>query len=284
MTNSIKTVLVLGGTGRTGVLVAPLLRERGLTARAAARSNAEVRFDWDDPATQRAALDGVDGVYLVAPVPRVRYAQQVAAFLDLAEEADVRHVTYLSTYRGEQAPETMDFRAAEAELRDRTAFTHTILQPGWVMQNFADHHVPIIDDTLTVPAGAGAEAFVDAADIAAVAVETLIDPAAHAGRRYVLTGTEALTFDQVARTIGAVTGRPVTYQDIDRDTWVRAVVATGFVPADYGVVLDWQTASIATGNGSRPTGDVHRVTGRQPTSLADFARRAFPAAEDALTG
>ncbi|MEU4163943.1 NmrA family NAD(P)-binding protein [Actinoplanes sp. NPDC026670] len=280
MTNSMNTVLVLGGTGRTGSLVAAELRNRGLPARTAARSGADVSFDWDDPASQATALDGVDRVYLVAPVPRTRYAEQVSDFLDLAEKAGVRHITHLSTYRAEDAPETTDFAAVEAELRSRTAFTHTILQPGWVMQNFADHHVPIVDDVITVPAGTGAEAFVDAADIAAVAAATLADPTGHAGRRYVLTGPEALTFTQVAETIGDVTGRPVRFQDIDRDTWVRAVVATGFVPADYGVVLDWQTSAVAGGNGSRPTGDIERVLGRPPRSLADFARRAWPVNSD----
>ncbi|GAA2512026.1 NmrA family NAD(P)-binding protein [Winogradskya humida] len=269
--------LVLGGTGRTGSLVAKNLRDRGLAARTAARHDADVVFDWDDPDTQRSALTGVDGVYLVAPVPRVRYAAQVSAFLDLAEAAGVRHVTYLSTYRAEQAPATTDFRAVERDLAARTAFTHTILQPGWVMQNFADQHVPIIDGVITVPGGTGAEAFVDAADIAAVAVETLVHPEDHAAARYTLTGPEALTFAQVAAIISEVTGSPVRYQDIDRAAWIGAVVATGFVPADYGVVLDWQTSTVESGNGSRPTDDVYKVTGRQPTDLAAFARRAFRA-------
>ncbi|GAA2563822.1 hypothetical protein GCM10010435_39950 [Winogradskya consettensis] len=267
--------LVLGGTGRSGSLVAKNLRDRGLAVRTAARHDADVVFDWDDPATQRAALTGV---YLVAPVPWVRYAAQVSAFLDLAEAAGVRHVTYLSTYRAEQAPATMDFRAVETELASRTAFTHTILQPGWVMQNFADQHVPIIDGVITVPGGTGAEAFVDAADIAAVAVETLVHPEQHARARYTLTGPEALTFAEVAAIITEVTGRPVRYQDIDRAAWIGAVVATGFVPADYGVILDWQTSTVESGNGSRPGDDIYKVTGRHPTSLAAFARRAFRAA------
>ena len=45
------------------------------------------------------------------------------------------------------------------------------------MQNFTDDHLPVINGTLTVPSGGGSEAFVDAADIAAVAAETLLNPA-----------------------------------------------------------------------------------------------------------
>ena len=85
MSESPQTALVLGGTGRTGSLVAKKLIERGLGARTASRNGSDVLFDWDDPTTHDRALDGVDRVYLVTPVMRVTYADQVAGFLDLAE-------------------------------------------------------------------------------------------------------------------------------------------------------------------------------------------------------
>lgn len=59
------------------------------------------------------------------------------------------------------------------------------------------------------PEGGGSEAFAAAADIAAVAAETLLNPDAHAGACYALTGPQALTFDDVAAIIAAVSGRPV---------------------------------------------------------------------------
>ncbi|MGX1676438.1 hypothetical protein [Streptomyces sp. NPDC055400] len=45
-------------------------------------------------------------VGLGTPVMRVKYADQGAAFLDLAEAAGVRHVTYLSTYGADDTPPT----------------------------------------------------------------------------------------------------------------------------------------------------------------------------------
>jgi uncharacterized protein YbjT (DUF2867 family) len=87
MTNASKTILVLGGTGKTGSRVAAKLTELGLGVRAAARSGADLRFDWDDPTTRSAALADVDRVYLVAPVIRTDFADEVSSFLDLAEAA-----------------------------------------------------------------------------------------------------------------------------------------------------------------------------------------------------
>ncbi|MFG2378734.1 NmrA family NAD(P)-binding protein [Streptomyces sp. NPDC048504] len=273
MTGSPPTALVLGGTGRTGSLLARHLPERGLPARTAARHGADVPFDWDDPATHPAALDGVDRLYLVTPVLRISYADQVAAFLDLAVAAGVRHVTCLSTYGGQLAPPDVDIRAVEDDLAARGTLTHTILRPAWVMQNFADAHLPVVDGVITVPTGGRTEAFVDAGDIAAVAVETLLDPEAHAGARYAPTGPEALTVAEVADTIAAVTGRPVRHQDIDPEVWIGSAVAAGVVPADYAVMLRWLTGAIVSGNGSTPNDDIEKVTGRPATAFDDFARR-----------
>ena len=274
MTEAPQTALVLGGTGRTGSLVAKNLAERGMGVRTAARNGADVRFDWDEPTTYRRALDGADRLYLVTPVMRVTYADQVAAFLDLAEAAGVRHVTYLSTYGVDQAPPDVDIKAVEDDLVARRAITHSILRPAWVMQNFSDAHLPVVDGVIAVPTGGGREAFVDAADIAAVAVETLLAPETHAGAQHAPTGPQALTVGEVADTIAAVTGRSVRHNDIDPDTWIGGAVAAGLVPADYAVMLRWLTGSIISGNGSTPNDDVEKVTGRPPASFGDFARRS----------
>jgi uncharacterized protein YbjT (DUF2867 family) len=273
MIPSPQTTLVLGGTGRTGSLVVRKLAERGISARAAARHGGDVFFDWDDPATHSSALDGVSRLYLVTPVLRVSYADQVAAFLDLAEAAGARHVTYLSTYGGDQAPPEVDIRAVEADLAARGRISHSVLRPAWVMQNFSDEHVPVVDGMITVPSGGGAEAFVDAADIAAVAVETLLAPDAHAGAEYALTGPQALTFGEVADTISAETGRSIKYQDIEPEAWIGGAIAIGVVPASYAVMLRWLTSSIISGNGSTPSDDIEKVTGQSPTPFREFVRR-----------
>jgi uncharacterized protein YbjT (DUF2867 family) len=274
MTNEPPTALILGGTGRTGSLLADkLARHAGVTARTAARRGADVRFDWDDgPGTHRHALTGADRLYLVTPVLRVRYAAQVAAFLDLAEAAGVRHVTFLSTYNADQAPQEVDIAAVEADIAARDAFTSTVLRPAWVMQNFADEHLPVIDGVITAPSGGGREAFVDADDIAAVAAETLLNPESHAGARYTLTGPQALTFEEAADVISSVSGRPISYQDVDQEAWIGGALAAG-IPADYAVMLRWLTGAIISGNGATPADDIEKVTGRPPTSFREFAAR-----------
>jgi uncharacterized protein YbjT (DUF2867 family) len=276
MTNPPSDILVLGGTGKTGSRLAARLAGRGLSVRTAARRGADVRFDWDDPATHGAALDGVDRLYLVAPVMRVDFAGQVAAFLDLAEAAGVRHVTYLSAYGVDQAAPHVAVRAVEVDLIGRGAITHSILRPAWFMQDFSETFLKPVDGVIAVPTANGSEAFIDAEDIAAVAAETLANPGAHAGAAYALTGPEAMTVSEAAQVIADVTGKPMKHYDIDRELWIQGAVAAG-MPAEYGEVLRTLTATVAFGKGSQPNDNVEKITGAPPTKLADFARRSAQA-------
>jgi uncharacterized protein YbjT (DUF2867 family) len=276
MTNAPSHALVLAGTGKTGSRLAAKLAKLGLDVRTAARHGADVHFDWDDPTTHRPALQGIDRLYLVPPVMRIDFADQVATFLDLAESAGVRHVTYLSAYGIDHAPAQVALRAVELDLIGRGAITHSILRPAWFMQNFSETFLKPVDGVIAVPTADGSEAFIDAADIAAVAAETLANTDAHASAAYALTGPDAMTMSEAAEVIADVTRKPMKHNNIDRDVWIQGSVAAG-VPPEYGETLRTLTETVASGNGSRPNDNVEKVTGTPPTSFADFARRTAPA-------
>ena len=265
-------ILVLGATGKTGSRVTRKLTDLGISIRTAARKGADIRFDWNEPSTFAAALRRVSGVYLVSPVMRVDFADVVSQFLDEAEGAGVKHVTYLSAYGVEHAPREVALRAVELDLASRKSLSHSIVRPAWFMQNFSETFLKPVNDELVVPCGIGAEALVDAEDIASVAALTLSDPVRHSGRAYAPTGPEALTFEQAARVISTAVGRSISYRDVDRDTWIKAMIAAG-VPSEYGDVLRALTETIATGHGSRPNDDVLTVSGAPPIPFKDFAAR-----------
>ena len=266
------TVLVLGATGKTGSRVAADLVDRGLWVRTAARSGADIDFDWSERASYAPALKAVDRVYLIAPIGRLDFAADVSAFFDEAEAAGVRHVTFLSAHGMEHAPQHIATRGVELDLMGRRHLGHTILRPAWFMQNFTETFLKPIGGAITVPTGNGSEAFIDAEDIAAVASATLADPAAHTGAAYTLTGPESLTVAEAAAIITEATSHTFVHTDPDREAWIAAAVANG-IPADYGAVLRQLTETIASGNGSRPNDTVDQVTGTPARTFRDFARK-----------
>ena len=269
-------VLVLGATGKTGSRVAERLSAHEVSVRTAARSAADVHFDWDKQATWQEALRGVTRLYLVSPILRIDFAGLVGRFLDHAERAGVRHVTYLSAYGMEHAPAEVALRAVELDLAARDSLTSTVIRPAWFMEDFSETFLQPVNDEIVVPAGDGAESFVSVEDIAAIAAVTLTEPEKHAGRAYAPTGPQALTMAEAAVVISAAAGRTITYRNTDREQWIAAMVSTG-IPAEYAAVLRPLTATVASGNGAHPNSDVLDVTGTAPVTFAEFAARTAQA-------
>jgi uncharacterized protein YbjT (DUF2867 family) len=147
---------------------------------------------------------------------------------------------------------------------------HTFLRPTFFMQNYSTALAPSIKSSRVFheAAGAGKTSFVDARDIAAVAVRALTE-AGHNGKSYTLTGGQAIDRNEVAKLIGKAIGAPVEYVAID-DKALRQALAGApektleLYSAIYGWVRDGATEAVSP--------DVEQVLGRKPITFADFAR------------
>src|SRR3984885_14939650 len=212
-------VLVTGATGTTGRHLTRLLRERGALVRAATRhpglggtADAHLLFDWNEPATYPAALDGISRVYLLRPPRTADPMPLVERFLEAARAAGVRRIVLLHSRVTGPAGMPEIPRAVEQVVPE-----WAILQPSWFMQNFTGTHPTAIalrerSEIATATAN-GRVGCIDAADIAAAAAATLLTPDPP-NPRYVLPGPETLSYPEIAATLTKVTGRHIRYIDL----------------------------------------------------------------------
>ena len=166
-----KATLIVGGTGKTGRRVAQRLEARGIPVRVGSRSG-EPPFDWEDETTWAPALRDVGAAY-VSYYPDLAVpgaATAVRSFAELAVEADVRRLVLLSG-RGEEEAQ----RAERAVQEVGTEWT--VVRCSWFSQNFSENYLlePILSGEVVLPAGNVPEPFVDADDIADVAVAALTE-------------------------------------------------------------------------------------------------------------
>ena len=196
-TQATKPTLVLGGTGKTGRRVAERLAARGLPVRVGSRSG-EPPFDWENRSTWAPALEGVGSVYLTY-YPDLAVPGAVEATRSFAELALARGVRRLALLSGRGEPIAEE---AERAVRD-TGADLTILRSTWFMQNFSEDYMldHVLSGDIRLPAGNVPTPFLDADDIADVAVEALSDDR-HIGQLYELTGPRSLSFAQAAEEIG----------------------------------------------------------------------------------
>jgi len=260
--------VVTGGTGKTGRRVAARLAARGRPVRIGSRAGTPA-FDWEDPASWPAVLDGAELAY-VAYQPDIAFpggATAVGEFARLAVKAGVRRLVLLSG-RGE--PEA---QAAEREVAAAGA-EWAVVRASFFMQNFSEGFLvdAVRAGVLALPAGGVAEPFVDVDDLADVALAALTAPAAP-DRVYETTGPRLLGFAEVAAELSAAAGHEVRYVPVSGTEFVAGLVAEG-LPADlaaelgalFGAVLDGRNASVA--------GGVAEALGRPPRDFAGYARAA----------
>ena len=261
-----RTALVLGGTGKTGRRVAARLAARGLPVRIGSRGG-EPRFDWDDRSTWRPALAGVGSVYLSyhpdLAVPGA--VEAVRAFAGLAVAGGAPRLVLLSG-RGEPEAERAEnaVRGTGAEL--------TILRCTWFMQNFSEDYMleHVLAGEIRLPAGDVPTPFVDADDIADVAVAALTDDR-HPGRLYELTGPRALTFAEAAAEIGAAAGRAVRYTPVAVEEHEAELAERDVAPEVIGL-LSYLFREVVDGRNAGTTDGVRRALGREPRDFAEYCR------------
>ncbi|MDR7335521.1 NAD(P)H-binding protein [Roseateles asaccharophilus] len=259
--------LVIGAHGKTGRRVAAQLREQGRAVRAVSRAT-EVRFDWDDRSTWPAALAGTTQAYVTfQPDLAVPGALPVVTdFFAQAVAAGCRRIVLLSG-RGE-----VEAEAAEDALKASGA-DWTVLRCAWFHQNFSEAFLAgsVAAGQVALPVGDMGEPFIDADDIADVAVAALTQPG-HAGRLYELTGPEPISFPQATAAIAEATGRDIVFATI-APADLRAGMAQAGVDAPTIELVLYLFRELLDGRNQQPTGDVQRVLGRPPRRFIDYVSR-----------
>jgi uncharacterized protein YbjT (DUF2867 family) len=261
--------LVLGGTGKTGRRVAQRLRARGLPIRIETPSS-QPPFDWSDQATWAPALQNIDAVYLTyyPDLASPGAAAAVRAFAELAVERGVRRLVLLSG-RGEEGA-----RRGEQAVRESGA-NWTIVRSAFMAQNFNESFFlePLRAGEVAFPAGEDlAEPFIDAEDIADVAVAALTQDG-HVGQLYEVTGPRLLTWADAVAEIARATGRPIRYLPVSLEEYATLLIEQQ-VPADFVKMLTDVFTEVLDGRNAHLSDGVQRALGRPPRDFADYARDA----------
>ena len=263
--------LVLSGTGKTGSRLVRRLTRMDVPVRVGSRA-AGLPFDWEQPETWGPALDGIRAVY-VAYQPDLAVPGAPEAIGELTAQAVRRGVRQLVLLSGRGEPEAQQCERILADACDKAKVDWTVLRCSWFSQNFSEGYLlgPVLDGEVALPAGEVGEPFLDADDIADVAVAALTRDG-HAGQVYELTGPRLLTFAEAVAEIAKATGREIRYRHVSLDDYAAAAAGQG-VPADaveaithlFSEVLDGRNAHLADG--------VARTLGRQPRDFTSYARR-----------
>lgn len=261
-----KPILILGGTGKTGRRIAERLAARGHPVRIGSRGNTP-SFDWEDRATWAPALDGVNAAYisyfpdLAAPGA----AEVVGAFADLAVDMGASRLVLLSG-RGEAEAQQAE------EMVKQSGADWTILRCSWFVQNFSEGFLldAVLAGEVALPVGAVGEPFIDADDIADVAVAAFTNDR-HIGQLYELTGPRLLTFAEATTEIAKASGRDIRFIKVTPEQFA-ANLADQQLPPDLIALLMMLFIEVLDGRNAHLSEGVQQALGRPARDFSDYAK------------
>ncbi|MGB5809844.1 MAG: NmrA family NAD(P)-binding protein [Polyangiales bacterium] len=231
-------------------------------------------FDFSD-LVWPSLFEGVDAFFFMTPLIEDQVAASLKV-LDAADKAGVPHVVRLSS-RSAGWDEHSKLRAWHRAIDhavQQSKMTSVVLRPCSFFQNFINYQRDTIAQmsSIILPQGDGLVSYVDALDIGEAAAICLVEPQAHDGQTYVLTGARAYGAKGVAAEIGRVIGKPITYVDVDegqaRDLMLQMGNPPWLVEAGLAVF-----ANARAGGEAEVDPSITRLIGRPATALSEFVER-----------
>ncbi len=282
-------ILVTGATGRVGHRLMEALADAGADATAMVRVEAKaadlpgtpryVVATFDDPPPTE-ILREFDQIFLLSPTHEEQ-TELETVFIDAIVAAGHRpHIVKIAA-DGFQDPDCeVRFMRSHRQVAvhlDALGLPVTYLAPSLYMENLLAVADTIREEgTIAAPAGQGRVGFVAVRDVAEVAARVLTSPG-HDGALYVVTGSEALGYADVAARISVVFARQVDYEDQPAKRARELMLAGGMGgwEADGNLELfEW----VRNGGADTVTDTVREVTGTDPRPIQDWlsdARASF---------
>jgi NAD(P)H dehydrogenase (quinone) len=250
---------------------ADLLIEKGI----------EVRYgDYFNYDSLLNAFKGVDKIMLVGSHGFTDRITQHYNVIAAARQAGVKHIHYTSIMRKEGSklifPEITESDVFTEHALRASGLAYTILfQPP-----FADvlpfyYGFKPLEDGFNLTEGKGKFNPATRDDLGEAQAE-ILSTSGHENKSYLLAGSEAISFHDIAETISELNGQKVAYNVISEKEYVDRHVAAGIPQNVAEFVLVWVKA-LNDGEYAGKSDDIERFLGRKTTPYRTFLESVQPA-------
>ncbi|NIF68801.1 SDR family oxidoreductase [Burkholderia sp. Ap-962] len=281
------TIFVTGASGHLGRLVIQHLLARGVTpARIIAgsrnpgkladlaASGIEVRkADFEDHQGLIEAFNGVSTAFIISTdaleEAGARLKQHRNA-VSAAAAAGVQRLAYTSQFNPDSSLLSFAHDHLETERAIKaTGLSYLIFRNGWYHQNLLMSLPAALKSGHWHSAAEGGRTSYAAREEIAEAIAVALAGPSIDSRVYTLTGSEALTREEIAELARRATGKPLDVVKVNDEQFTAGLNAAG-VPAVFVAVLASIEAEIRAGNLSIVTDHLESLIGRPAKRLGDY--------------
>lgn len=286
-------ILVTGSTGNIGRKTLQQLLKRlpasdlvGLARDRAkatdlAAAGIEIRHgDYFDRDGLVRAFEGIDKIMLVSAAAFTDRNTQHQNAINAAQQAGVRHIVYMPIiHKAGSAfslPDITDQDLFVAETLAASGLAYTLVgHPPFIESLPFYIGGNVLETGVHAPAGTGKAGYASRDDLAEAHAVVLSEDG-HANKSYALHGDPAVSFADIARILSDITGEPVPFVAGTDQDYVAHLMAGGMPEPVARFALGW-VKGVNAGEWSGETGDLEKLLGRKPMTVAEFLRTNYAA-------
>lgn len=273
-------ILLTGITGNVGSAVVDYLKSKDIRFLAGVRNLEKsvkqdaslecIHFDFQDATTFETALLGVKKVFLVRPPQLTDVKGIFKPFIQKCKKAGVKRIVFLSLLGAEKNPFPPHHKIEKAIVA--SGIPYIFIRPSFFMQNLSTTHAKDIKEhnDLFIPSGKAKISFIDTRDIGEIIGRTLIERG-HENKAYTITGSEAITYFQVADSMTKILGRNITYSNPSLFKFRKKMIDRG-IKKEFATVMMVLYFTTKLGMANHVTNVAQELLKRKPRSIEDFIK------------
>lgn len=280
-------IAITGATGQLGRLVVECLKNKvaheaivALVRNPAKAADLKVEareFDYTKPASQPAALKGIDTLLLISGNELGQRAMQHANVIQSAKQAGVKQIVYTSVLHAAHSSLSL---AAEHVATEKalslSGIPFTILRNGWYTENYMGSVAGALGAGAFIgSAGAGKISSAARADFAEAAA-VVLSQNGHQGKVYELAGDQAYTLAELAAELSKQTGRSIPYQNLPEEEYAQILKSVG-IPEGFALAIASWDVSASRGDLYDASRQLSKLIGRATTPLAQTVAETLAA-------
>ncbi len=284
-------ILITGATGHLGKAVVNQLLTKTVASNIAilARDSEkgleyttkgiDVRIgDFDNTISLNDALKGIETVLLISGADPVNRLQQHKNVVDAALNNGVNKIAYTSvTMENLNSSANQFLMQSHFQTEDyikASGLTYTFFRNNLYTDTilmFAGDNP--FETGIALPTGNGKVGFALRREIGEAIANELLTLNSE-NKIYEITGTESYSYAAVASELSKLSGKNVTYTDLEAEAYMGFLKSIG-VPEEYIVMFNAFATDIKNNQHSKTTSDLEKLLGRKPISFSSALKELY---------
>ncbi len=276
-------ILIIGGTGTTGRSLVELLKSSDANYKVMVRNYAKaaplqaegvstVMGELGDWPVIESILNDIDTVFLLSS-PSPTKVEEQNGLIDQAVKAGVRKIVKISAVIADVGSHIhlADWHGTIENHLIASGLDYIILRPHSFMQNMLMHLGSIKgQNSIYESMGTAKIPMIDTRDVAQASFDCLIRNNLN-NNTYVITGPEAISYDDVANALSKATGRQINYIPVPSEAHNQGMKTAG-LPDWLADDLTFMSKNWGQKEVHQPTSDFKKISRTQQYDIDRFAK------------